>query len=99
MDLFKIYTQFALKFKLKKMEHYIKRERYLQRLIDRRENGEIKIITGSRRCGKSWLLKKIYRDYLIESGVQPDDIIISMILLTIAIYAIHKPLSPIWPSA
>ena len=75
MDLFKIYTQFALKFKLKKMEHYIKRERYLQRLIDRRENGEIKIITGSRRCGKSWLLKKIYRDYLIESGVQPDDII------------------------
>lgn len=58
------------------MEKYIKRDTYLQKLIDRRENGEIKVITGPRRCGKSWLLKHIYRDYLIADGVPPEDIII-----------------------
>lgn len=57
------------------MESYIKRDLYLRRLIDRRENGEVKIITGPRRCGKSWLLRKIYRDYLLENGVRADDII------------------------
>ena len=58
------------------MKKYIKRDTYLQKLIDRRENGEIKVITGPRRCGKSWLLKHIYRDYLIADGVPPEDIII-----------------------
>lgn len=58
------------------MEKYIKRDTYLQKLIDRRENGEIKVITGPRRCGKSWLLKHIYHDYLIADGVPPEDIII-----------------------
>ncbi|MDO4165514.1 MAG: ATP-binding protein [Bacteroides sp.] len=57
------------------MENYIKRELYLQKLINRRDNGEVKIITGSRRCGKSWLLKKIYHDYLISVGVPPKNII------------------------
>ena len=42
------------------MNGYIKRERYLQKLIDRRDNGEVKIITGPRRSGKSFLLKKIF---------------------------------------
>ena len=46
------------------MEEYVKRERYLQRLIERRDNGDVKIITGPRRSGKSFLLKTIYRDYL-----------------------------------
>jgi hypothetical protein len=55
---------------------YITRKTYLQKLIDRRDNGEVKIITGSRRCGKSWLLKKIYRDYLISIGVKSQNIII-----------------------
>lgn len=58
------------------MEKYIRRDTYLQKLIDRRENGEIKVITGPRRCGKSLLLKHIYRDYLIADGVPPEDIII-----------------------
>lgn len=55
---------------------YINRDIYLQKLINRRDNGEIKIITGSRRCGKSWLLKKIYRDYLISEGVSEENIIV-----------------------
>ena len=40
----------------------IERNIYLQRLIDRKENGMIKVITGIRRCGKSYLLFNIYRD-------------------------------------
>lgn len=54
---------------------YIKRDTYLEKLILRRDNGEIKIITGSRRCGKSWLLSHIYRDYLLGQGVKPENII------------------------
>lgn len=55
--------------------NYINRDIYLNRLIARRDNGEIKIITGSRRCGKSWLLTHIYRDYLLGQGVAEDHII------------------------
>lgn len=58
------------------MAAYIKREIYLNKLINCRDNGEVKIITGPRRCGKSWLLKKIYRDYLIEKGVPESNIVI-----------------------
>lgn len=54
---------------------YIKRESYLNKLIIRRDNGEVKIITGSRRCGKSWLLSHIYKDYLLEQGISSDNII------------------------
>jgi len=57
------------------MATYINRQVYLQKLVDRRDNGEVKIITGSRRCGKSWLLEKIYRDYLISDGVPELNII------------------------
>ena len=53
----------------------IERNIYLQRLIDRKENGMIKVITGIRRCGKSYLLFNIYRDWLIKSGVSEDHII------------------------
>ncbi len=61
----------------RKMENnYIKRETYLQKLIDRMDNGEVKIITGPRRCGKSWLLKRIFKDYLIAKGVPEKNIII-----------------------
>lgn len=55
---------------------YIERKLYLQQLIDSKDNGEIKIVTGPRRSGKSWLLKKIYRDYLLSTGVKDDNIII-----------------------
>lgn len=58
------------------MNAYIKRDRYLQMLIDRMDNGEVKVITGPRRCGKSWLLNKIFKDYLISNGVEEDNIII-----------------------
>ena len=46
-----------------------KREKYLQRLISRRGNGFVKIITGVRRCGKSYLLFKLFKKLLMKSGV------------------------------
>ncbi|MBQ9672054.1 MAG: ATP-binding protein [Prevotella sp.] len=58
------------------MAKYIQRETYLRQLIDRKDNGEIKIITGPRRCGKSWLLSRIYKDYLLQTGVPEENIII-----------------------
>lgn len=53
----------------------IKRDYYLQKLIDRKENHLIKIITGIRRCGKSYLLNHIFKNYLLEIGVNADHII------------------------
>lgn len=53
----------------------IKRDYYLNKLIKRRENGRIKIITGIRRCGKSYLLNPIFKNYLLETGVPEDHII------------------------
>ena len=58
------------------MAKYIQRETYLRQLIDRKDNGEVKIITGPRRSGKSWLLNRIYKDYLLQNGVTEDQIII-----------------------
>ena len=53
----------------------IKRDLYLNRMIERRENGLIKVITGIRRCGKSYLLFKLYYQYLLDSGVDASRII------------------------
>lgn len=53
----------------------IERKRNLQRLIDSRKNGRIKIVTGIRRCGKSYLLGILYRDYLLQKGIVPEQII------------------------
>lgn len=53
----------------------IKRGRYLNRLIAHMNNGLIKVITGIRRCGKSYLLFNLFYDYLVESGVPEDSII------------------------
>ena len=53
----------------------IRREAYLNQLIERRDNGMIKIVTGIRRCGKSYLLFTIFKRYLLESGVPEDHII------------------------
>ena len=53
----------------------IKRDYYLKELIDRIDNGLIKIITGIRRCGKSYLLNVIFKNYLIEQGVDEEHII------------------------
>ena len=53
----------------------INRDFYLNELIDRMDNGLIKIITGIRRCGKSYLLDPIFKNYLISQGVDKDHII------------------------
>lgn len=53
----------------------IKRDFYLDKLIRKMNNGFIKVITGIRRCGKSYLLNKIFYNYLIESGVDEEHII------------------------
>lgn len=57
------------------MNKTIKRDSYLQKIIDRKENGLIKVITGIRRCGKSFLLFNLFYDYLIDTGVKPEQII------------------------
>ncbi len=53
----------------------IKRDKYLGQLIDKQKNGLIKVITGLRRVGKSYLLFNIYYDYLIAENVSKDQII------------------------
>ena len=57
------------------MQNIIQRDEYLSRIIDRKENGLIKVITGIRRCGKSFLLFNLFYDYLIQSGVKEEQII------------------------
>lgn len=53
----------------------IRRDYYLEKLIKRKNNGLIKVITGIRYCGKSYLLKNLFYNHLIESGVDADHII------------------------
>ena len=53
----------------------INRDKYLNQLIEAKENGFPKVITGIRRCGKSYLLDTIYREYLENSGVNPKNIV------------------------
>ncbi len=60
---------------MRTMEKEIKRDQYLNQLISRKDNGLIKIITGIRRCGKSYLLRTIFKNHLIESGVDESHII------------------------
>ena len=60
-------------YKLAAME--IKRDIHLKRLIASRHNGLIKVVTGIRRCGKSYLLMTLFRNFLLEDGVREDHII------------------------
>ena len=53
----------------------IKRDRYLQQLIESRQDGFIKVVTGIRRCGKSYLLNVLFYHYLLENGIADDHII------------------------
>ncbi len=53
----------------------IKRDQYLNLLIRKKNNGRVKIITGIRRCGKSYLLFELYKDYLMREGIGADQII------------------------
>lgn len=57
------------------MAMIIRRDTYLNKLISKKQNGLIKVITGIRRCGKTYLLFNLFRDYLIESGVDSSHII------------------------
>lgn len=57
------------------MEVEINRDYYLDQIIKRRHNGLIKIVTGIRRCGKSYLLRTLFRNYLLADGVEEDHII------------------------
>lgn len=53
----------------------IKRDSYLKQLVERKNNGMVKVITSIRRCGKSFLLFTIFKRYLLENGVNSDHII------------------------
>lgn len=53
----------------------IERKKYLDKLISRKQNGLVKVITGIRRCGKSYLLFNIYKEYLKSIGVEDECII------------------------
>ena len=53
----------------------IKRDIYLNRLVRKKKNGLIKVVTGIRRCGKSYLLFHLFHDHLLDSGVPEDHII------------------------
>ena len=57
------------------MENIIRRDNYLKQIADKKENGLIKVITGIRRCGKSYLLFNLFYDYLIQNGVKKEQII------------------------
>lgn len=53
----------------------IRRDYYLEKLVKRKNNGLIKVVTGIRRCGKSFLLNNLFYHHLLESGVDTDHII------------------------
>ena len=69
----------------------VKRDLFLNRLIARRFNGMVKVITGLRRCGKSYLLGILYKEYLISLGVSPDHIV-EVALDEPENYKLHNPL-------
>ena len=56
-------------------ELVIKRDLYLNKLIRKRNNGSIKIVTGLRRSGKSYLLNKLFYEYLLSDGVKKENVI------------------------
>lgn len=53
----------------------LEREQYLNQLVKKKDNGRIKIITGIRRCGKSYLLFNLYKNYLLSTGITEEQIV------------------------
>lgn len=53
----------------------IRRDNYLKQLIERKNNGMVKVVTGIRRCGKSYLLFTLFKRHLLENGVATDHVI------------------------
>ncbi|RRF90823.1 MAG: ATP-binding protein, partial [Coriobacteriaceae bacterium] len=53
----------------------IERNSYVDRLMSKRQNGRVKIVTGTRRCGKSYLLTKLFKERLLAEGVPEDHFI------------------------
>ncbi|MBR1896617.1 MAG: ATP-binding protein, partial [Pyramidobacter sp.] len=53
----------------------IRRDLYLNKLISKKHNGLIKVVTGLRRCGKSYLLFTLFKEHLLENGVHPEQIV------------------------
>ena len=68
----------------------VKRDSYLKRLIHNMWNGEVKVITGIRRCGKSVMLFDLFYEYLLSQGV-PEDHILKFELDQKTILQISKP--------
>lgn len=54
------------------MSAIIERNYYLNQLIARKNNGLIKVITGIRRCGKSFLLRTLFKQHLLDAGVRAE---------------------------
>ena len=69
----------------------INRNTYLEKLISRKDNGLVKIVTGIRRCGKSFLLFNIYHEYLRSLGI-PEDHIIEISLEETENFIYHNPI-------
>lgn len=69
---------------------YINREIYLNKLISKMNNKMIKIVTGVRRCGKSYLLDPIFKNHLLDSGINADHII-KLELDSIENFEYHEP--------
>ena len=57
------------------MTKTIKRDYYLNRLIQAKGDGFVKIVTGLRRCGKSFLLFRLFKDHLLKEGVRRENIV------------------------
>ena len=64
------------------MQNVIQRNEYLDKMTGKKGNGLIKVITGIRRCGKSFLLFNLFYDHLLESGVKEEQIIMIALLFS-----------------
>lgn len=66
---------FMAKIFIRGLDMEISRDRYVQQMINKKHNGLIKVITGIRRCGKSYLMDPLFKRHLIAEGVPKDHII------------------------